>query len=101
MKYTIELFENLMKNKVSHNFIFTLDKCQPCLNIKNKLEKNKIEVEYLDFNDNAELAEAFGIKDFPSLIMVKNGGYKFYTGDEVIIDKLIKKLDDSKLDKAE
>jgi len=101
MKYTIELFENLMNNKVSHNFIFTLDRCEPCSVVKHELEKRQIKVEYVPFEQNAELGKAFGVHTCPTLIMIKDGGYKYYKGDVAVLEKLIKNAPDSEYEKVE
>ena len=100
MKYTVDIIENLLKNKVTHNFIFTLPRCEPCGGIKRELEKRRIEVEYLPIRENQELANAFDVKSAPTMICIKDGGYKFYKGDVTILEKLIKKVDDSELEQA-
>lgn len=97
MKYTREIIENLLNNKITLNVIFTLDRCESCDIVKAELDRRNIEIDYVRYEDNKELAKDFDFSSFPTLLQIKNGGYKYYQGFNFILDKLIKKVDDSEL----
>ncbi len=69
------------ENKVSDgNYLFTTATCPNCKIACATLDKAGVEYEKLLANENKELAEALGIKQAPTLAVVRNGEVTKYTG---------------------
>ncbi len=61
-------------------FLFTTATCPNCKIAKNILDKNNFEYEVLLANEHADEAEAFGVKQAPTLVVVRNGKTEKYAG---------------------
>ena len=69
------------ENKVSDgNYLFTTATCPNCKIACATLDKAGVEYKKLLANENKELAEALGIKQAPTLAVVRNGEVTKYTG---------------------
>ncbi len=97
MKYTRSIIENLFKNKITHQFIFTLKRCESCDLVKAEIDRRNIDIEFVDYQENQELAKDFNFSSFPVLVKIENGSYKYYQGYVNILDKVIKNLKDDEL----
>ncbi|MBQ2742505.1 MAG: ribonucleoside triphosphate reductase, partial [Oscillospiraceae bacterium] len=62
------------------NYLFTTATCPNCKIACATLDKAGVEYEKLLANENKELAEALGIKQAPTLAVVRNGEVTKYTG---------------------
>ena len=91
------VIEHYLEEGKELKFIFTLPRCESCVILKAELERRKIEIPYLSLREHGDLANDFDINTAPTMIWIKDGGYKFYTGYETIAEKLIKKTDDADL----
>ena len=94
------IVEHFIESKKSLDFIFTLKRCESCKDVDFELEKRRIEVTKLDITEHRDLARDFDVSKAPTLIRIENGGYKYYTGADTILEKLLKKTDDSLLEPA-
>tara|TARA_R110000796_G_C14458018_1_gene424169 strand:+ start:588 stop:950 length:363 start_codon:yes stop_codon:yes gene_type:complete len=91
------VIEHYLEEKKELRFIFTLHRCEPCLILKKELGRRSIEATYLSITDHRDLAKDFDIRTAPAMVWIKDGGYKVYKGHITILDKLVKKVDDSEL----
>ena len=62
------------------NYLFTTSTCPNCKIACAALDKAGVAYEKLLANENIELVEQFGIKQAPTLVVVKNGVAEKYTG---------------------
>ena len=92
------IIENFLEGNKSLDFLFSLKKCESCKIVDYELERRNIKVPTLDIMEHRDLARDFDTNTAPTLIRIADGGYKFYTGTETILAKLIKKVDDSELE---
>ena len=95
------VIEHYIEENKELKFIFTLNRCEPCHIIKEELGRRQIEVPQLPITEYQDLANDFDVRTAPTMIWIKDGGYKFYKGYVTILDKLIKKVDDSLLEADE
>lgn len=88
MEYNRDLIENMIKNKVSFDFIFTQPSCSYTEDLKEMLEEKKVEITYIPANKNIQIAKDFNLKQTPTMIRIKDGSYTYYEGDINIAKEL-------------
>ncbi len=77
VKYSMENAEkNIQDNKI---LLFTTKTCPNCPQAKDELKKFE-EIEHIDAHDNMEMAQEYGIRTVPTLIVLNNGNVNHYTG---------------------
>ena len=59
--------------------LFTRKDCPNCKVAKSLLDKKKVKYEVIDAEKNAELSKKIGIKQAPTLVVVKNGNVEKYS----------------------
>ena len=64
--------------------LFTTKICPSCPKAKEEL-KDINEIEHIDAHENMELSQKYGVRAVPTLVIVKGGQHKNYSGIQDII----------------
>ena len=62
------------------NYLFTTATCPNCKIACSLLDKAEFPYEKLLANEHADMAEQFGVKQAPTLVVVRNGSFEKYSG---------------------
>ena len=77
---SVEITEDCQCSQADGFYLFTTATCPNCKIACSLLEKSGISYEKLLANENVELSKGYGIKQAPTLIVVKDGAYDKYVG---------------------
>ena len=75
-----------MKNTV----LLTTKTCTKCPLVKNMIEERDLDIEYIDVEEDAEIASEAGIMAVPSIVVVEDGEYKTHVGQGACMEFISK-----------
>ena len=75
-----------MKNTV----LLTTKTCTKCPLVKNMIEERDLDIEYIDVEEDAEIASEAGIMAIPSIVVVEDGEYETHVGQGACMEFISK-----------
>lgn len=75
-----------MKNTV----LLTTKTCTKCPLVKNMIEERDLDIEYIDVEEDAEIASEAGIMAVPSIVVIEDEKYETHVGQGACMEFISK-----------
>ena len=76
-----------MENKV---YLLTTRSCTKCPMVKNMIEEKGLDIEYVDVEEDAEIASEAGVMAVPSIVVIEDGEYETHVGQGACMEFISK-----------